>query len=129
MGGMYLDMFLSELVGGGASVFAAMGPLPSPLPITSAPASSSLAHAPAPIVSAFSGVGRSLKEFPSTQVAVPLAACDDDLNLALAMSMLSSGPSALKIAIVAPQGVRQVLTVSRAARSSSSQNKTLQYFA
>jgi hypothetical protein len=108
MGCMYLDMFLSELVGGGASVFAAVGSLPSPPAIASAPASS-LALAPAPVPSAFLGVGHTLKEFPSA-VGVPAAACDDDLNQALAMSMLSSGPSALKMAIVAPSGVRQVLT-------------------
>jgi hypothetical protein len=109
MGGLYLDIFLSELVGSGASVFAAMGPLPSPPPITSA-LSSSLALAPAPNPSAFSGVGHSLKDSSCpAQRVVPAAVCDNDLNFALAMSMLSSGPSALKIAIVAPQGVRQVL--------------------
>ena len=107
MGGMYLDMFLSELVGGGASVFAAMGPLPSPLPTSAAPALSSLAPAHATAPSAFSGVGHSLKE-SSLQPVFPVAPRLDDLNLAMAMSMLSSGPSALKIAIVDPHGVRQV---------------------
>ena len=103
MGGMYVDMFLSQLVAGGCSVFAAMGPLPSP-PLPTAPA-----LAPAPLPSAFSGVGRSLKGHSSHSAAPSSVEVDDDLNVAMAMSMLSSGPAALKIAIVAPSGVRQVL--------------------
>jgi len=105
MGGMYLDMFLSELAAGGSSVFAALGSLPSPPPVPAAAPAPNLE--PAPATSAFIGVGHSLKA-PSPQFASRYAA-DDDLNLALAMSMLSSGPGALKIAIVAPQGARQVL--------------------
>jgi hypothetical protein len=103
MGGMYVDMFLSQLVAGGCSVFAAMGPLPSP-PLPTAPA-----LAPAPLPSAFSGVGRSLKGHSPHSAAPSPVEVDDDLNVAMAMSMLSSGPAALKIAIVAPSGVRQVL--------------------
>jgi hypothetical protein len=105
MGGMYVDMFLSQLVAGGSSVFAAMGPLPSPpLPLPTAPA-----LAPAPLPSAFSGVGRSLKGHSSHSASPSSVEDEDDLNVAMAMSMLSSGPAALKIAIVAPSGVRQVL--------------------
>ena len=105
MGSMYLDMFLAQLVAGGSSVFAAMGPLPSPpLPLPTAPA-----LVPAPLPSAFSGVGRSLKGHSSHSAAPSSVEVDDDLNVAMAMSMLSSGPAALKIAIVAPSGVRQVL--------------------
>ena len=100
---MYVDMFLSQLVAGGCSVFAAMGPLPSP-PLPTAPA-----LAPAPLPSAFSGVGRSLKGHSPHSAAPSPVEVDDDLNVAMAMSMLSSGPAALKIAIVAPSGVRQVL--------------------
>ena len=93
-------------------MFAAMGPLPSPLPLSSAPALSSLAPAHATAPSAFSGVGHSLKE-SSLQPVFPVAPRLDDLNLAMAMSMLISGPSALKIAIVDPHGVRQVMFVAQ----------------
>lgn len=105
---MYLDMFLSELVASRCSVFAAMGPLPSPpAPLPTAPVSCR-SQAPAP--SSFSGVGHSLKEF-SAKSGSPQSFVDDDLNLAMALSMLGPGPAALKIAIVAPQGERQVCMV------------------
>ena len=108
MGSMYLDMFLSQLVAGGSSVFAAMGPLPSPLPPLPGDSSSlAPAHTPAPAPLAFSGVGHSLKQ-PSYQKPLPASPADDDLNVAMAMSMLSTGPLALKIAIVSPNGSRQV---------------------
>ena len=108
MGSMYLDMFLAQLVAGGSSVFAAMGPLPSPLPTSAAPALSSLAPAHATAPSAFSGVGHSLKQLSYQQPSLPASPVDDDLNVAMAMSMLSTGPLALKIAIVSPSGSRQV---------------------
>ena len=105
MGSMYLDMFLAQLVAGGSSVFAAIGPLPSPLPPFPDDSSSlAPANTPAP---AFSGVGHSLKQ-PSYQKPLPASPVDDDLNVAMAMSMLSTGPLALKIAIVSPNGTRQV---------------------
>ena len=107
MGGLYLDMFLAQLVAGGSSVFAAMGPLPSPTPPVPVPSqhrASSSVSAP----SAFAGVAHSLKE-PSHQSAHSASPRTDDMTLAIAMSMLSSGPLALKIAIVSPKGARQVL--------------------
>jgi hypothetical protein len=109
MGGMYLEMLLSELAAGGSSVFAALGSLPSPPPLPAVDRAPNIAPTPAP--SAFLGAGHSLKG-PSPQsscLTSSSSAADDDLNLALAMSMLSSGKGALKIAIVAPQGARQVL--------------------
>jgi hypothetical protein len=106
MGSMYLDMFLAQLVAGGSSVFAAMGPLPSPLPPLPDDSSGlSPANTPAP---AFSGVGHSLKQLSYQQPSLPASPVDDDLNVAMAMSMLSTGPLALKIAIVSPSGSRQV---------------------
>ncbi len=108
MGGMYLDMFLAQLVAGGSSVFAAIGPLPSPPPLPPNDHPSSLAPSSTAAPLAFSGVGHSLKE-PSHQSAFSPSAGDDDLNLAIAMSMLCPGPLALKIAIVSPKGARQVL--------------------
>ena len=105
MGGLYLDMFLAQLVAGGSSVFAAMGPLPSPTPpVPSQHRASSSVSA----LSAFAGVAHSLKE-PSHQSAHSASPRTDDMTLAIAMSMLSSGPLALKIAIVSPKGARQVL--------------------
>jgi hypothetical protein len=111
MGGLYLDMFLAQLVAGGSSVFAAMGPLPSPTPPVPVPSqhrASSSVSAP----SAFAGVAHSLKE-PSHQSAHSASPRTDDMTLAIAMSMLSSGPLALKIAIVSPKGARQVLWLLR----------------
>ena len=108
MGGMYLDMFLAQLEAGGSSVFAAMGPLPSPPPPPPSRHAPSLAPASTAASLVFSGVGHSLKE-SSHQSTFSSSAGDDDLTLAIATSMLSSDSLALKIAIVSPKGARQVL--------------------